>query len=104
MFLDGMKLIDATCFILLTAAFQFCSVPFQVFSFLDHVNLCRAAIVCKQWRAGSSHEDFWKCLNFQDRNISEEQCEFYFYLWKLVLNLELKISFSSHSFPCFHLW
>lgn len=47
----------------------------MVFSFLDHINLCRAAIVCKQWRAGSSHEDFWRCLNFENRNISEEQFE-----------------------------
>ena len=48
----------------------------QVFSFLDHINLCRAARVCKQWRAASAHEDFWKCLNFENRNISMEQCEF----------------------------
>ncbi|KAJ6406586.1 hypothetical protein OIU84_010156 [Salix udensis] len=48
----------------------------MVFSFLDHVNLCQAAKVCRQWRAASSHEDFWRCLNFENRNISVEQCEF----------------------------
>ncbi|GMN63247.1 hypothetical protein TIFTF001_032316 [Ficus carica] len=45
----------------------------MVFSFLDHINLCRAAIVCRQWRAASAHEDFWRCLNFENRNISVEQ-------------------------------
>jgi hypothetical protein len=48
----------------------------QVFSFLDPINLCRAAMVCRQWRAASAHEDFWRCLNFENRNISVEQCEF----------------------------
>lgn len=48
----------------------------QVFSFLDHRNLCHAAMVCRQWRAASAHEDFWRCLNFEYRNISLEQCEF----------------------------
>ncbi|KAG5045081.1 hypothetical protein AAZX31_06G051600 [Glycine max] len=47
----------------------------MVFSFLDHPNLCRAARVCKQWRTASAHEDFWKSLNFEDRNISVEQFE-----------------------------
>ncbi|KAK6912876.1 F-box domain [Dillenia turbinata] len=47
----------------------------MVFSFLDHINLCRAAIVCRQWRAASAHEDFWRCLNFENRNISVEQFE-----------------------------
>lgn len=48
----------------------------QVFSFLNHMDLCRAALVCRQWRAASAHEDFWKCLNFENRiNISIEQCE-----------------------------
>lgn len=46
----------------------------MVFSFLDHINLCRAAIVCRQWQAASAHEDFWRCLNFENRNISMEQC------------------------------
>ncbi|EEF46136.1 conserved hypothetical protein [Ricinus communis] len=45
----------------------------MVFSFLDHLNLCRAAMVCRQWRAASAHEDFWRCLNFENRNISIEQ-------------------------------
>ncbi|PON73101.1 F-box domain containing protein [Parasponia andersonii] len=47
----------------------------MVFSFLDHINLCRAAIVCRQWRAAGAHEDFWRCLNFENRNISVEQFE-----------------------------
>ncbi|KAJ6924275.1 F-box/LRR-repeat protein 15 [Populus alba x Populus x berolinensis] len=47
----------------------------MVFSFLDHINLCRAAMVCRQWRAASAHEDFWRCLNFENRNISVEQFE-----------------------------
>ncbi|KAI3994998.1 hypothetical protein MKX01_019812 [Papaver californicum] len=45
----------------------------MVFSFLDHTNLCRAAGVCRQWRSASGHEDFWKHLNFEDRNITELQ-------------------------------
>ncbi|KAK3004889.1 hypothetical protein RJ639_018528 [Escallonia herrerae] len=44
-----------------------------VFSFLDHINLCRAAKVCRQWRTASSHEDFWKFLNFENWNVSLEQ-------------------------------
>ncbi|XP_022750048.1 F-box/LRR-repeat protein 15-like isoform X6 [Durio zibethinus] len=47
----------------------------MVFSFLDHHNLCHAAMVCKQWRAASAHEDFWRCLNFENRNIYLEQFE-----------------------------
>lgn len=47
----------------------------MVFSFLDHVNLCRAAMVCRQWRAAGGHEDFWKCLNFENLNISTGQFE-----------------------------
>ncbi|KAL4318547.1 hypothetical protein GQ457_18G002000 [Hibiscus cannabinus] len=47
----------------------------MVFSFLDHGNLCHAAIVCRQWKAASTHEDFWRCLNFENRNISIEQFE-----------------------------
>ncbi|KAG8657229.1 hypothetical protein MANES_03G053433v8 [Manihot esculenta] len=47
----------------------------MVFSFLDHINLSRAAMVCRQWRAASVHEDFWRCLNFENRNISIEQFE-----------------------------
>ncbi|XVF48748.1 hypothetical protein PTKIN_Ptkin03bG0214400 [Pterospermum kingtungense] len=46
-----------------------------VFSFLDQSNLCHAAMVCRQWRTASGHEDFWRCLNFEDRNISLEQFE-----------------------------
>ncbi|XWS72382.1 hypothetical protein CRYUN_Cryun02cG0035500 [Craigia yunnanensis] len=47
----------------------------MVFSFLDLRNLCHAAMVCRQWRAASAHEDFWRCLNFENRNISLEQFE-----------------------------
>lgn len=64
-------------FVVIIIAYSPC---YQVFSFLDHINLCRAAIVCRQWRAASAHEDFWRCLNFENRNISLEQCEFYFIL------------------------
>ncbi|KAK8991560.1 hypothetical protein V6N11_062566 [Hibiscus sabdariffa] len=45
----------------------------MVFSFLDHRNLCNAAMVCRQWRSASAHEDFWRCLNFESRDISLEQ-------------------------------
>ncbi|GKC58617.1 F-box/LRR-repeat protein 15-like protein [Tanacetum coccineum] len=44
-----------------------------VLSFLDHDNLCRAAKVCRQWRVASAHEDFWRSLNFENRNISPQQ-------------------------------
>ncbi|XP_024965033.1 F-box/LRR-repeat protein 15-like [Cynara cardunculus var. scolymus] len=47
----------------------------MVFSFLDHINLCRAAKVCRQWRIASAHEDFWRFLNFENRNISPQQFE-----------------------------
>lgn len=47
----------------------------MVFSFLDHINLCRAAKVCRQWRIASAHEDFWRFLNFENRNISPYQFE-----------------------------
>ncbi|CAH2077070.1 unnamed protein product [Thlaspi arvense] len=46
-----------------------------VFSFLDHVGLCRSAMVCRQWRVASAHEDFWKVLNFENMRISVEQFE-----------------------------
>ncbi|KAE8658036.1 F-box/LRR-repeat protein 15 [Hibiscus syriacus] len=45
----------------------------MAFSFLDPHNLCVAAMVCRQWRSASAHEDFWWCLNFENRNISLEQ-------------------------------
>ncbi|KAG9458077.1 hypothetical protein H6P81_002585 [Aristolochia fimbriata] len=45
----------------------------MVFSFLGHIDLCRAAGVCQQWRIASAHKDFWKCLNFEYRNISATQ-------------------------------
>ncbi|KAM7258620.1 hypothetical protein ACFE04_014361 [Oxalis oulophora] len=45
----------------------------MVFSFLEHNDLCRAAMVCRQWQVASSHEDFWRCLNFENRNISIDQ-------------------------------
>lgn len=45
----------------------------MVFSFLDHNDLCRAAMVCRQWRTASAHEDFWRCLNFENRAISIQQ-------------------------------
>lgn len=45
----------------------------KVFSFLDHVTLCHAAMVCRQWRAASAHEDFWKSLNFENRQVTNAQ-------------------------------
>ncbi|CAI9095930.1 OLC1v1031969C1 [Oldenlandia corymbosa var. corymbosa] len=45
----------------------------MVFSFLDHIDLCRASGVCRQWRAASSHEDFWRFLNFEGRHITPVQ-------------------------------
>ncbi|XP_057510915.1 F-box/LRR-repeat protein 15-like isoform X2 [Actinidia eriantha] len=47
----------------------------EVFSFLKPINLCQAAMVCKQWRAASAHEDFWRGLDFENRNISVQQFE-----------------------------
>ncbi|KAL7170798.1 hypothetical protein ACSBR2_035635 [Camellia fascicularis] len=47
----------------------------MVFSFLKHIDLCMAAMVCRQWRAASVHEDFWRFLNFENRNISVQQFE-----------------------------
>ncbi|CAI9298040.1 unnamed protein product [Lactuca saligna] len=47
----------------------------MVFSFLGHIDLCRAAEVCRQWRMASAHEDFWRILNFENRNISPLQFE-----------------------------
>ncbi|KAL8501875.1 hypothetical protein ACS0TY_021114 [Phlomoides rotata] len=48
----------------------------MVFTFLDHIDLCRAARVCRQWRDASSHEDFWRYLNFENRYISVQQFEY----------------------------
>ncbi|CAM6098750.1 unnamed protein product [Calypogeia fissa] len=45
----------------------------KVFSFLNDTALCQAAMVCKQWRMASAHEDFWKVLNFEGRHVSHEQ-------------------------------
>ncbi|KAL1557278.1 F-box/LRR-repeat protein 15 [Salvia divinorum] len=47
----------------------------MVLSFLDHIDLCRAALVCRQWRDATSHEEFWRYLNLENRPISEEQFE-----------------------------
>ncbi|KAL9230483.1 hypothetical protein vseg_005826 [Gypsophila vaccaria] len=46
-----------------------------VFSFLGHGDLCRAAMVCKQWRVASAREDFWRFFDFENRSISVEQLE-----------------------------
>ncbi|CAA0838424.1 F-box/LRR-repeat protein 15 [Striga hermonthica] len=45
----------------------------MIFSFLDNIDLCSVASVCRQWRDASSHEDFWRYLNFENRPISEHQ-------------------------------
>ncbi|KAL8054440.1 hypothetical protein ABFX02_05G137500 [Erythranthe guttata] len=47
----------------------------MVLSFLDHIDLSSAARVCRQWRDASSHEDFWRYLNFENRAITAEQFE-----------------------------
>ncbi|KAL8107363.1 F-box/LRR-repeat protein 15 [Apium graveolens] len=47
----------------------------MVFSFLNHINLCQAAKVCRQWRTASAHEDFWRILNFENRSITVLQFE-----------------------------
>ncbi|XP_075508242.1 F-box/LRR-repeat protein 15 isoform X1 [Primulina tabacum] len=47
----------------------------MVFSFLDQIDLCRAAMVCRQWRDASSHEDFWRYLNFENQFISSQHFE-----------------------------
>ncbi|KNA12798.1 hypothetical protein SOVF_122690 [Spinacia oleracea] len=47
----------------------------MVFSFLGHAHLCIAAMVCKQWRVASAHEDFWRSLDFENRSISVAQLE-----------------------------
>ncbi|XP_062200291.1 F-box/LRR-repeat protein 15-like [Phragmites australis] len=41
-----------------------------IFSFLGQKDLCRAGVSCKQWRSASMHEDFWKCLKFENTRIS----------------------------------
>ena len=51
---------------------------FQVFSFLNSIDLCRSAMVCRQWRVASAHEDFWKVFNFQNMRISIKQCKLFF--------------------------
>lgn len=45
----------------------------MVFSFLDHEDLCRASVVCHQWRTAGSHEDFWRKFNFNNKKITPEQ-------------------------------
>ncbi|GER51655.1 F-box/LRR-repeat protein [Striga asiatica] len=47
----------------------------MILGFLGHIDLCRAARVCRQWRTASSHEDFWRYLNFENRYISPQQFE-----------------------------
>lgn len=46
-----------------------------VFSFLCQRDLCKAGATCKQWQVPSMHEDFWKCLNLKDAEISQENFE-----------------------------
>uniref|UniRef100_A0A0E0IRT4 F-box domain-containing protein n=1 Tax=Oryza nivara TaxID=4536 RepID=A0A0E0IRT4_ORYNI len=41
-----------------------------IFSFLGQRDLCKAGASCKQWRSASMHEDFWKCLKFENTRIS----------------------------------
>lgn len=46
----------------------------QIFSFLGQRDLCKAGASCKQWRSASMHEDFWKCLKFENTRISLQNC------------------------------
>ncbi|XP_039124924.1 F-box/LRR-repeat protein 15 isoform X1 [Dioscorea cayenensis subsp. rotundata] len=46
-----------------------------VFSFLGLKDLCKASATCKQWQAAAMHEDFWKCLNFDKTQISQQNFE-----------------------------
>ncbi|XP_072990666.1 F-box/LRR-repeat protein 15 [Typha latifolia] len=41
-----------------------------IFSFLGQKDLCRAGATCKQWLSASAHEDFWRCLKFENTGIS----------------------------------
>ncbi|KAL8503808.1 hypothetical protein ACS0TY_022508 [Phlomoides rotata] len=45
----------------------------KVFSFLNLIDLCRAAQVCRQWRHMSSSNDLCCYMNFENRRISEQQ-------------------------------
>lgn len=44
-----------------------------VLSFLDQKSLCFSAMVCRQWRVASAHEDLWKCLSFEGTNVTSEK-------------------------------
>ncbi|PKA52374.1 F-box/LRR-repeat protein 15 [Apostasia shenzhenica] len=46
-----------------------------VFSFLSQKDLCKAGATCKQWQVASMHEEFWRCLNFEDTQISQANFE-----------------------------
>ncbi|KAJ6818102.1 F-box/LRR-repeat protein 15-like isoform X1 [Iris pallida] len=46
-----------------------------VFSFLSQKDLCKAGATCRQWQVASTHEDFWRCLNFEDTEVSEHNFE-----------------------------
>eukprot|EP00898_Chlorokybus_atmophyticus_P001043 jgi/Chlat1/193/Chrsp1S03263 len=46
---------------------------FQVFSFLEDVDLCACAVVCTQWKALATRPEFWQTLNFEKRNITWQQ-------------------------------
>ncbi|GMP84020.1 hypothetical protein CsSME_00037713 [Camellia sinensis var. sinensis] len=61
----------------------------MVFSFLKHIDLCMAAMVCRQWRAASVHEDFWRFLNFENRNICVQQ---YLILERLPFRVDLPLA------------
>ncbi|CAD5188110.1 unnamed protein product [Musa acuminata subsp. malaccensis] len=43
-----------------------------IFSFLGQKDLCRAGATCKQWLVASTHEDFWRCLEFTSTAISPQ--------------------------------
>eukprot|EP00249_Psilotum_nudum_P018798 c26967_g1_i1 orf=641-4252(-) len=45
----------------------------MIFSFLNQTALCNAAMVCRQWRCASGHEEFWRSLDFEGHKVSHEQ-------------------------------
>eukprot|EP00854_Cymbomonas_tetramitiformis_P010683 gene10683-12633_t len=40
---------------------------------MDDQDLCIAASVCRQWRELSEDAEFWESLNFEGRNVTQEQ-------------------------------
>ncbi|CAM0957009.1 unnamed protein product [Alopecurus aequalis] len=60
-----------------------------IFSFLCQKDLCRAGAACKQWHFSSIHEDFWKCLKFENTRISLQNFVNICHRYQNVTNLNL---------------